>query len=458
MLLFLLVTCVSLFTSITLFRKAAGTLSLGKLNIVSYVFYLTMLQTVIGCLLVNLGYNKHYTLQYLITPERSIRITTYAIFFMIMVLPLVMLFVFKLFRMEPAESYSDFLEKKVVNKDNTKLFVVLVVVTIIQLALLIIYLRAIGYVPIVKLFTGNDGFDYSIERQRIAAISFGGKLDLIMSLLLFMAQPLVSYIAFAYALSNKKASWGVLAAVAIIISIIIETRNFSKSPLIFHFAIYLLIVIYHKKGVRNWIMVLFAALCVCILMFYYRVEGYEGSFTDIYNGILGRTLFTQFGTLCYHFDLFPEEFPFLKGRSLYPTILRLLGREPEEHLRSARLVMEYYGSKHVYAGTAGVMNANFIGEAYANWGNLGLIFSVVWVAVVISLIFILILKMRKTPSTIAFLAAMTVTIGNATQGGFVDFIYSSSLIMKILIFMIFIYPDKVVQPFKFIFSRRKRTA
>ena len=38
------------------------------------------------------------------------------------------------------------------------------------------------------------------------------------------------------------------------------------------------------------------------------------------------------------------------------------------------------------------MNTLFVGEAYANWGYPGVILSIVWVALVISVMMILVLK------------------------------------------------------------------
>ena len=181
----------------------------------------------------------------------------------------------------------------------------------------------------------------------------------------------------------------------------------------------------------------------CILVILYRVMGFQGSFLDIYNGILGRTFFTQVGTLTYHFDLFTNVFEPLNGRSLPPTILSLIGQNPDEHLRSAKLVMDFYGSEHVAEGTAGVMNACFLGEAYANWGWIGCLLSIVYVGLYLSLAFLLILRIKKTPVTICMLAIFTQTIGAMTQGGFVDFVYSISMILVLFGCLFLIYLDNI---------------
>ena len=109
--------------------------------------------------------------------------------------------------------------------------------------------------------------------------------------------------------------------------------------------------------------------------------------------------------------------------------------------------MDFYGSDRVYEGTAGVMNAAFIGEAYANWGWIGVFGSIIWVGFIIALLFIVIMKIKKTPATLAFLAVMTQMIGSMTQGGFVEFVYSSSLLLTIIGFLIIIYLNEIVKIF-----------
>lgn len=443
------------FCSYKLFRTAAGTLSFGKINIISYIYYLCILQCLCGAGLVSLGYNKHYMLDKLIFSTDSITSATFAIYFMMLVMPFFMIVVFKLFKFSPQYEYDKFLKEEIKEPSNNKIFVCIVIVVIIQAIALAILLYKIGYLPILKMFFHNSEFDLNIERQINSDIQIFGT-PYVKGIIVLFGIPIISYITAAYALVNRELKWIVVAGVCFVMAFIIKTYDFSKSPLVFHFVVYLLIVIYYKGGIKNKFILLFGGGMVCILLVFYNLFGYEGSYLDIYNGILGRTLFTQFGTLCCHFDMFPGIFDYLDGKSLYPTILKLVGMDPETHIRSAQLVMDFYGSDHVYEGTAGVMNAVFIGEAYANWGYLGVFASVLWVGIFVALIFILIMKAKKTPATLAFLATATQLIGSMTQGGFVEFLYSSSLILLIVGFLILIYMNEIVQLLAFIFHKASR--
>lgn len=61
--------------STILFSKAAGTLNPGKVNVISYIYYIFMLQTFAGTALILLGFDKHYTLGYLLNRDKSCMIT-----------------------------------------------------------------------------------------------------------------------------------------------------------------------------------------------------------------------------------------------------------------------------------------------------------------------------------------------------------------------------------------------
>ena len=200
----------------------------------------------------------------------------------------------------------------------------------------------------------------------------------------------------------------------------------------------MIILFYYGRKIKLFHISFVAVLGALIIILMYISTGYSGAFLDIYNGPIGRTIFTEVGTLSYNFDMFPNIFPFLEGRSLSPSILTLLGQDQGTHLRSAKLLMAYYGSEKVYDGGAGVMNSFFAGEAYANYGFCGVAFSIVWVAIYITLIMWIVLKLRKTPETMAYLAVITMRVGSMIEGGFVDFIYSFDIIF-LTIFVLGLY-------------------
>ena len=440
--------------SILLFRFASGTLEFGKLNIVSFSFYLILLQVYAGCFLVTCGFNKHYTLSYLVD-KGSIEVTNSFIWVLMLLLPLTMLAMYRIFKFDSKKEYNSYLNKEIAEKDDKVIFWLLVLVVVCQLCCLLFLVIKIGYVPFTKLFHHEIDFNFGLERSRIQKI-YILKSSQLTNLIVKFGIPLVSYITAAYAVVNRKISWILLAGVTFIMGITVKTMDFSKSPLAFYFLVFVFILIYARKGgIKRRYIIIFGCLMFALLMFYYRVEGYSGKFTDIYNGILGRTLFTQYGTLTYHFDMFPDTFDFLGGRSLYPTILKIIGMDPTLHLRSAKLVMAFYGIEKVYDGTAGVMNTVFLGEAYANWGPIGAYLSIIWVGIYVAAFFMIFCRIKKTPVSIALFAFFTFTIGSMMQSGFVDFIYSSSMIITIFIGVVLLYYREILNKISGIVKKKK---
>lgn len=447
-----LIAAIVIYCSYKMFKNTTGTLSLGKINIISFVYYLCLLQCLCGAILVSLEYDEHYMLDKLIFPAESIKSTVFAVYFMMLALPFFIYVIFKIFRFDAQREYSGFLNGKIEEKSNNIVFICIAIIVAIQVIALIVLLYKIGYIPIIKMFFHDSNFDLSVERQINDQIQVLG-VSYIKNIVILFGIPIISYITAAYALANRELKWTILAIICFGMALITKTYDFSKSPVVFHLFVYLLIFIYYKGGIKNKIVLLFGGAMLGILLVFYKIFGYAGSFFDIYNGILGRTLFTQFGTLCCHFDMFPDIFGYLEGKSLYPTVLKLIGQDPESHIRSAQLVMDFYGSDRVYEGTAGVMNAAFVGEAYANWGWIGVFGSIVWVGVIVALLFIIIMKIKKTPATLAFLAVMTQTIGSMTQGGFVEFIYSSSILLTVIGFIIIIYLNEIIKKVAYFIHR-----
>lgn len=423
-----------------LFWKAAGTLNPGKLNIVSYVYFIFLLQSFSGAALLALGYDEQYTFTYLLNKERTITITVWAIWLTSILLPLMMLLWQKVMRLNMNEAYSKFLKEDTRTSSKEGLFSIFFGLGVLVCVIFMVgYLIQVGYIPVLRLFSAPEGFDFGTERVRISGIYFINSY--LNNIILFTVIPILSYVSFAYMLATKDKKWAFIFVVMFCMSCICKTYKFEKSPIVFHILVFVLIYILFKGGIKFLYMAITGCVMCVILVFTYLSTGYSGTFLDIYSGPLGRILFTQVGTLSYHFELFPQIFGYLNGRSFSPTVLKLIGMGAEEHLRSAKLVMGYYGSEKVYDGVAGVMNTVFIGEAYANWGYIGVLFSIIWVALVISALMYIILKMKKTPTAITMMAIMTVRMGTMLEGGFCDFVYSFDIIftcmMLIAIYVLF---------------------
>lgn len=426
-----LVVILGFIISLVLFKKATGTLNIGKINLISYTMYLFLLQTYIGASLVYLGDHNHYTMKYIMVDD-SFDLMFYSVLLAAILFPLVILVLYRTFQIDIHQRYKSYLKKSVVVGHEKLAFYVLSGVGFICCMMLLIYIIKIGYFPLLRLVRTPSGFDFGVERQRISNIVIINSY--VKNLLLGLFLPLLSYVAFAYAVVLKKFWWWALTAVLVGAAIVSATINFEKSPVLFYLFVLLLILMYVYGGLSRKLVVGFGAAMVLFVVFIYGRMGYNffSGDSNFYNGPIGRTLFTQVGTLTMHFDLFPTVFPFLDGRSLSPTVMKLFDIEGG-HLRSAKLVMDFYGSEKVYDGTGGVMNAFYIGEAYANFGFWGMVFSIIYMGVLFGVLFYVFTRLRKTPYQLALTAMLTSRLALATQGGFVDFLYNFQIYLLLFL-------------------------
>ena len=417
-----IIIAVSLIYSLYFFRKAAGTLNLGKLNIVTVTGGLLLLQCFIGMALIMLGMNRHYTLDRLMDREASIQTTFYAVMGMAVLFPGAMYLFLRLLRVDPKRDYDLYLTKKTEREDSSLLFWLVVAAAVVCVGLLVAFLAKAGYVPLYKMLFHGPEFDMGTERTRLGSLYVVNQY--VTNIMIHTAIPVMAYFTFSCAVSTKSPRWWILAVVLLAAAVIVKTYNFAKAPIIFFCLGYVFILIYHYGGIKVRWMLIFGGIALAVMVLAYQLLGASVDLTDIYNGVWGRLFFTQVGTLSYSFDLFPNYVPYLDGRSMGSLLLPLFGFTSAEQIRSGRLIMEIYGSSSVYAGSAGVMNSMFIGEAYANFGWVGYLVSILWVALIIAVIFAMVLKLRKTPATVTMFAYFTVYIATATQGGFSDFVYN----------------------------------
>lgn len=417
-----------------LFKKSSGTLNPCRINILSLSYYFIMIQTILGAVLVSLGYTEHYTYMRLNEPEKYAQMGVVYSMITLALFPLVSFIILKLCGVNSEQEYTKYLNKKTMSEHGNLYFCIILIASIFASIFFTVLLFKIGYIPIIELLFHGDK-DFSMERARNVGMIIMGR-EQIKNIFVLYAIPLLSFISFSFQLVTKDYKWKILFLVLFFESVIVKTYDFSKAPLVLYIAVLILIVIFYKGKINYLFAVIVGGSCATLLAMAYRLLGYSKSFLDIYNGILGRTIFTQFGVLCMHFEGFSKYINFLHGKSLYPTVLKLIGVDPEMHVRSSQIIMDLYNPEGVYNGSAGVMNTLFVGEAYANWGHLGALFSIVWVAFIITVTFIVFLKLKKTPITIAFFAFISQQFACCIQGGFIDFIYNSSILITVVLLIL----------------------
>lgn len=416
------------FCSLLLFSKAAGSLNLKKLNIISFVFYNMIIFSYIGASCVFLGFRDHYLIAKI--RDDFIVLKTYLIIAYTMIMfPLFIILWNRVFVGKKVSCiYDDFLKQRTVcNRNENLAYIATILATVIGISATAYVFHCIGMIPILHMnMSTNEMAALRININR----GFTGNVY-IKNLVMILLTPLLSYFTYIYFRVTHKKKWGFIFIINLFLSIIIKTYDFQKSPIIYYFFNYYMIeVMLGNKNILKIFCLIGSLGAVLIYVQYTFVAGYEGKLFTIRSGPGGRIFMTQIATLFLHVQAFPKEVPYLNGASLPTKLARLIGSS-NSWVRSGREVMKLYNPSGIKAGTAGVMNTLFVGEAYANWGIWGLMVAPFIVAVTFSLSFLTILKFKKTPLTLVLYLALFQSFTGGLQGGFVDFLYNAGVFLII---------------------------
>ena len=399
-----------------LFHKASGSLSVSKLNIVSWVFYYHL---VLLCFVgINLGMfgTYHYTMSRASSGSLSLAYT--AVCYVLITMPLSMIIVQKLFSKTGIRTkLFHYYQKSVLPlqsvSDSAQITFWLLMTGISCLATVYVY-AVTGVFPFIALITGSDA--YATLRQD-AASNFGGNIYVRNFLALILSQ-IVSYVALAYMVMKRGVLYKLWFGMTCLVAVMAITYSGEKGPLLSYIIGCFFVLSIARGGFKKRTLLLVGFTISSLIMLIYISVG-QLSFA-LNSGPIGRIVMTQISGLPLYFDYFPEIAPFLRGASFPDWLSSLFGLE---HVRPARLIMTYVNPRGVAQGRAGVANTLFIGEAWANFGWFGFFAAPLIVGAVIQFIHNLFLSLPKSPLYIAamvyFMLRMPIT------GGFVDFIWNS---------------------------------
>lgn len=425
-----IIFCIILFVfSTVLFQKAAGTLRIKRLNIISFAYYSFMIFAFVGASLVYCGFNDHYLILK-IQDNFVIEKTYYILAYTMLAFPAAIIVFNRIFLGRSAKKqYLDYVVRipKSDSYENS-IFVCLSVASIIGVCSCIYVFYYIGMIP--QLYVLRLGNEIAHTRAQITR-SFAGNTYIRNLIFLGMA-PMLSYLTYIYMRITHKKRWLFLFILDFIMAVLIKTYNFEKAPIIYYLFYFCVIEILLNNKYIFCILSLVAVCGVLIILFQYIVvNGYSDNLFTLSSGPLGRIFMTQIATLFLHIQTFPNYYPYLQGASL-PTILAKLIGSSESWKRSGRVVMETYNRAGVEAGTAGVMNALFVGEAYANWGIVGVVISPFIVAFWFSIVYVWLLRTKKTPINIFVYLILFINLTGGLNGGFVDYLYNMGILFLLL--------------------------
>ena len=425
----MLIFSIWLFTVVAstyLFKKVSGSLSLVKPNMISIIYYYSFLiSSYIGGLLIALGIDDYYMIKRM--DHEEYRIIGFILLTLLMILfPLTQLLVGRIFGFNAQLEFNSYLEKPVrTSVDKNKrifrfAFSILTAISVLAVAYTILKTSTI---PLFELMKGNTS---ELAKLRIdASRGISGLGVYIRNIFGLALTPVLSIIAFVYAGQSKSLYWRFVFFVLFMCSLFLSTYDLAKSPIFFYIIMLLLAGVFTNQLKLNWkkISLYLIAGTVLLVGMYVSIQGVKEieSFLAYNSGPIGRIILAQISPFFLHLDTFSHSISLLELKGL-PSFIA--GIFDVEQVRSARMVMENIFPENVDKGTGGVLNTIFIGEAFATFGYLGVIIAIIYVAAVIQILYIVFLRVQKTPVVIALFVYFTINIPRTLVGGFADFIFN----------------------------------
>ncbi|MFE8701697.1 O-antigen polymerase [Cytobacillus sp. FJAT-54145] len=440
--LYIIIWALVLAISIYFFQKASGSLSPLKPNLNSIIFYYSLfISSYIGSLIIALGIDDYYMINRL-THEEYRWIGFYTICSVMVFFPMIMYGVSRLIGFDSSKELNDYMKKDIVLpfKERNEFFLIFLGLSMLSLLAIAYTMLKTPKIPILEIVIGNGELSPG-ELRNLAQRNFGGNV-LVRNIFAIALTPLLSLIAYVYAVKTDQVKWKLLFLSLFAGAVLINTYDLAKSPIFFYLIMFLLLQLYvGKLRFTAKKLAVWGVLGATVLIgMYVVIQGVTdlGSYLSYNSGPVGRLILAQIAPTFLHLNLFGESLPFLMGRGLPSTLIDLFD---VEQVRSARLVMTTVFPEKVEAGTAGVLNTLFIAEAYANFGYVGIAGATIYVAILIQVVYITFLKLPKNPIFLSFFIYFTINIPRTLVGGFTDFIFNPiwtlliGLFVGILIFI-----------------------
>ena len=323
---------------------------------------------------------------------------------------------------------------KAITTFNTRsegiIYISLLVLSFICLLTVVYTFYTIGYLPQKALFSIEGVLSSEIRNE--VGREFEGN-SIVRNVFAITLTPILSYVWYAYYKGFGGRNNKLLFYTFLILSLFILTYNLAKAPLILYLIGFVFLRIYIGGTVNfKFLLLAFCSMFILLIFSYYLTFD---SFDILHllspnTGIGGRIFLGQSMGVFFSFDIFPAVKEHLHFSSLSRFISSILGVEYNE--RSSRILMEVLNPSGVKNGTAGVLNSLFIGEAWANFGLLGVIFSPIIIGFYIQSIFNFFITSTKCPLYIGLFAYFSYRL--PVVGSFNEFFYNP---LQIIVFSIF---------------------
>lgn len=298
------------------------------------------------------------------------------------------------------------------------------------IVVLINYLRQLDRIALIVALT--DGANAAKQARSAMGNSFPGKYHWY-KLVMHDLGNLVSFTSFAIWLTRKRAIDALLLIATFSYSVFVAIMATEKGPmawlLIGLFMVYFLVrsngFIPFKK------LIPFTFLIVGFLIISYIYFMGSDDVGSALGSVFSRAFSGSILPAYFYLEFFPEHQEYLLGRS-FPNPGSLMPYEPYRYTIE---VMNWLFPDLIGSGVVGTAPTVFWGEAYANFGPLGIPIVAFIIGCLVAMASSLVSKLEINPLTIGFLVWLILIFKDLSITGFSDYLYNIYIIsLAVIIF------------------------
>ena len=418
--------------SLLLFKRAAGEVSIGKLNMLSYSFYVLLVHAWFGAVIVTV--NRPFLVYdpadfRSVVDAAAVRYEMWGwLMWLFIGLPLGAIIMGWILRTGPMTPLFGRYRRMPAGFEigERSLFVAFCVVGGAFLAITANRLAAKQALPILNAFQTQD-VEQTLILRRDFRLSSGLVSEVIDTIFSPNLIAWMSYASYAAATVTKLKRWWIMFAVAFGSSLLLFVVNTTIAPTFTYLAGFLLVRVMLGLKVIRLSEIAAAVSLLAIMEFFFKNA--EGSIMLVLQKtIIGRIMTGQLMGFYYAKHVFPNVEDFIGFESTGNVIHAVLGLPTSPSY--GIVMMRQYNALAVEAGTGGHMTTIFMGEAWANFGYLGLIVAPLWVGGFVQAINSWFLVRRKGVMCIALYAFLATTFGYHTD--FIGFYYPLGTFLMLL--------------------------
>jgi hypothetical protein len=240
----------------------------------------------------------------------------------------------------------------------------------------------------------------------------------------------LSLVIYCYYLMTRKRMDYLWFLLSFTLSLYSVTFSLSKSQVIVYLSYFVFIRIYSKGALpKKYLIFVLGGSAAVLFALFAVVTKVDSGTVMIY--MLNRIFLDQISGTYLMLDIFPGIYNHIGFCSLTSIIPSSICASTEP---ATRLAMEYAFPVGSTNGVMNLLSTYYLGEAWANFGYLGLLIAPVYIGFLITFCYFALLLLRKTPFTLALLAF--ISFGTNLSSQFNSYLYNMLFLSTIMVVML----------------------